>query len=233
MTASAALSGPSAATSTLRASVVADTVTMTGSDPQPGDSAYVLVDGSDTPITANGLGGYQPTPGDRLLVARVGSTMEILQFISTGTPPFGGQPFDPSQLQAEIDATNQTVSDTSDDLSDLAASTADYQTTTDGVLSTLQSGYANLTGIGAQAVVEDYFWVGDDPTLSTTKLVAISQFVQAALYAGDNVTLGGLLGLLNTTASGDVTYTTTTPATPPKTTFYAAFQAAGMPVQGV
>ena len=50
----------------LRASVTADSSTATGS------AATVLVDGADTACTANGLADYAPTPGDRLLVQKVG-----------------------------------------------------------------------------------------------------------------------------------------------------------------
>lgn len=65
----------------LRASVTADTLTTEGGP------ATVLVDGADTAVTANGLQGYTPTPGDRLLVGQVGRALEVLQFISTGSVP--------------------------------------------------------------------------------------------------------------------------------------------------
>lgn len=68
---------------TLRASVTADADGLS-----EGDATPVLVDGSDTPITANGLAGYKPTPGDRLLVQRVGGQVEVLQFISRGSVPY-------------------------------------------------------------------------------------------------------------------------------------------------
>lgn len=67
---------------TLRASV-----TVAAQGLAPGDPAPILVDGADTPITANGLGGYLPMPGDRLLVQQVGGTVEVLQFVSVGTVP--------------------------------------------------------------------------------------------------------------------------------------------------
>lgn len=70
----------------VRASVTADSAGALS-----GDDAIVLVDGSDTPITANGLTGYTPTPGDRLLVTRVGSEVEIMQFLNSGTVPYGDQ----------------------------------------------------------------------------------------------------------------------------------------------
>jgi microcystin-dependent protein len=68
---------------TLRASVTADAIGLT-----PGDPAPILVDGADTPITANGLANYTPLPGDRLLVQQVGGTVEVMQFISTGSVPY-------------------------------------------------------------------------------------------------------------------------------------------------
>ena len=68
--------------STLRASVTA--TTLTGS----GVAATVLIDGSDTEVTANGLVGYSPTPGDRLLVQLVGTQLEVLQFVSVGVVPY-------------------------------------------------------------------------------------------------------------------------------------------------
>jgi len=46
------------------------------------------VDGSDTAITANGLAHYAPTPGDRVLVLKVGGVVEIIQFLSRGTVPW-------------------------------------------------------------------------------------------------------------------------------------------------
>jgi hypothetical protein len=70
------------ATSTLRASVTATTLTA------PGAAATVLIDGSDTPVTANGLPEYSPTPGDRVLVQLVDSTLEVIQFVSRGVVPY-------------------------------------------------------------------------------------------------------------------------------------------------
>jgi microcystin-dependent protein len=67
---------------TLRASVTADATGLA-----PGADVPIIVDGADSPITANGLQGYVPTPGDRLLVTQVGTTMEVIQFVSTGTVP--------------------------------------------------------------------------------------------------------------------------------------------------
>lgn len=68
--------------SPLRASVTASSAT------DVGGPVTILVDGSDTPITANGLSEYTPTPGDRLLVARVGGQVEVLQYLSRGTVPY-------------------------------------------------------------------------------------------------------------------------------------------------
>lgn len=87
----------------LRASVTVDAAGVEGAD------APVVVDGADTPITAGGLAGYTPTAGDRLLVAKVGGVLEIIQYLSRGTPPsLDGAylgPIDPSQiLDGTIDA---------------------------------------------------------------------------------------------------------------------------------
>lgn len=68
--------------STLRASVTATSPIVVGGP------AEILIDGSDTPVDANGLQGYQPTPGDRVLVQLVDSTVEILQFIERGVVPY-------------------------------------------------------------------------------------------------------------------------------------------------
>lgn len=67
----------------LRASVTANNTGLVAGDP-----CEVLVDGSDTPCTANGLAHYLPTPGDRLLVQRVGDVVEVMQFLSRGTVPW-------------------------------------------------------------------------------------------------------------------------------------------------
>lgn len=67
----------------LRASVTAD-----AQNTNPGDPAPILIDGADTPCTANGLQNYTPRPGDRLLVDKVGGTLEVIQFLTTGSVPF-------------------------------------------------------------------------------------------------------------------------------------------------
>lgn len=64
---------------------------VTGSSPTvKGGPAEVLVDGADTPVEANGLTGYTPSAGDRLLLDRVGNQLEILQFLSVGIVPGSG-----------------------------------------------------------------------------------------------------------------------------------------------
>lgn len=68
----------------LRASVTADSPVVTGGE------VKVLIDGAETAIFANGLTRYTPTPGDRLLVGRVGTQVEVLQFLSVGTVPGQG-----------------------------------------------------------------------------------------------------------------------------------------------
>lgn len=73
---------PSPKATTLRATVT------TGTPTAAGGPAQVLVDGADTPITANGLADYTPSPGDRLLVQRVGQQVEIIQFISRAALPY-------------------------------------------------------------------------------------------------------------------------------------------------
>jgi hypothetical protein len=60
--------------STLRATVVANGTAA-------GDPATVLVDGADTNVTANGVSGYVPLTGDRVLVQQVGGQVEIIQFL--------------------------------------------------------------------------------------------------------------------------------------------------------
>jgi hypothetical protein len=63
---------------TLRATVTADGTTA-------GEQATILVDGADTEVTANGVAGYVPEAGDRVLVQQVGGQIEILQFIGRTT----------------------------------------------------------------------------------------------------------------------------------------------------
>lgn len=65
---------------TLRASVTAD-----GS---AGDPITLLVDGADTPCTANGVPDYAPATGDRVLVEKVGGALEVTRvFSATYTGP--------------------------------------------------------------------------------------------------------------------------------------------------
>ena len=59
------------ATSTLRASVTALAAGLPA-----GANVPILIDGADSSCSANGLTGYTPTPGDRLLVQQVGGTLE-------------------------------------------------------------------------------------------------------------------------------------------------------------
>lgn len=61
-------------------------------DYRAGDACPILVDGADTPVTANGLPGYTPAPGDRLLVSKVGGQVEILQFLSRSVATDGAAP---------------------------------------------------------------------------------------------------------------------------------------------
>lgn len=70
-------------TATLRASVTADALLANVGDPVP-----LLVDGADSAIMANGLKGYNPLPGDRVLVQKVGGTLEVVQFLNIGSIPF-------------------------------------------------------------------------------------------------------------------------------------------------
>lgn len=99
----------------LRASVTGDAQNIGAA---AGQDALVLVDGSDTPITANGLASYTPNPGDRLLVARVGSQVEILQFLNTGTVPYNA---DFEAYKSTTDATLSTLQAGYDALSGLGA----------------------------------------------------------------------------------------------------------------
>ena len=191
---------------------------------QDGDPVQILVDGADTPITANGLSGYIPTPGDRLLVQRVGSQMEVLQFLSRGTVPYL-QGIDLSDLAASVDSNSDQISAVGDQVSTVSQSLTDYQSATDSTISGLQGAYDVLSAVGTAGVQEDYIWVGDDPALSTIKTVQISTFVQAALYAGDGPTFASAMGLLSSADLGDITFSGT--QDPPMTTFYNVFTANG------
>lgn len=211
---------------------------------QPGDPVQVLVDGSDTPITANGLSDYIPTPGDRLLVQRVGGVVEVVQYLSRGTVPYlQGQ--DITDLAAQVDSNSQALADTQDLLSatsdNLTTAITDtnaaldstntalsqYQATNDATISGLQGAYDVLSGLGTAGVEEDYFWVGDDPAQSTLKLVQISTFVQSALWAPDATTLVNVLGILAADDVGDLTFADPD-VSPPMTTFYSYFTANGL-----
>lgn len=191
---------------------------------QDGDPVQVLVDGSDTPITANGLTGYIPTAGDRLLVQRVGGQMEVVQYLSRGTVPFL-EATDLSDLTATVNANTDAIANTASYATATSDTLTNYMSTTDGALAGLQGAYDVLTGLGTAGVEEDYIWVGDDPALSTVKSVQISTYVQAGLYAGDSATLAGYFGLWNQTDIGDITFSGS--ASPPMTTFYDVFTANG------
>lgn len=192
---------------------------------QAGDPATVLIDGADTPITANGLADYVPTAGDRLLVGRVGNQVEVLQFLSRGTVPYI-DPASLSDLQANVDNLNDTVAANGTLVSTTNDTLNNYMSSNDAVVSGLQNGYDVLTGFGDAGVEEDYFWVGDDPALSTTKLVQISTYVQAGLYAGDSATLSAYFDLWNQADIGDITFSGS--VDPPMTTFYNVFTANGL-----
>lgn len=192
---------------------------------QEGDPANILVDGSDSAITANGLAGYLPTPGDRLLVQKVGGQVEIVQFLSRGTVPYVADE-DLSDLSAQVNANTDLLSDHDTEIAANSSTLTDYMTTTDITLGGLQAGYDVLTGLGDTGVVEDYIWVGDDPSLSTVKLVQISTYVQAGLASGDDATLSAYFNLWTRSDVGDLTFSGTTD--PPMTTFYNVFTANGL-----
>ena len=204
--------------STLRASVV-----LTGV--QVGDDATILIDGSDTPVTANGLTGYLPTAGDRLLIDRVGSQVEILQFLNRGTVPYIDAA-SLSDLQAQVNSNTDLLGDHDTAIAANSQTMTDYMASNDLVVAGLQSGYDVLTGLGNAGVEEDYIWVGDDPALSTVKSVQISTYVQAGLYAGDSGTLSDYFGLVNQADMGDITFSGA--QLPPMTTFYNIFTANGL-----
>lgn len=191
---------------------------------QAGDDAQVLIDGSDTPVSANGLPDYLPSPGDRLLVQRVGSVIEIVQFLSRGTVPYL-QNSDLSDLQAQVDSNTQTVADTSDYASATNTDLQNYKGTTDATLSTFQLSFDVLNGIGNVGVEEDYIWVGDDPALSTVKSVQISTYVQAGLAATTSQALSTYFNLVALADMGDIEFSSTDP---PMTTFYTKFTDAGL-----
>lgn len=53
-----------------------------------GDDVPILVDGSDTAVTASGLSDYTPWPGDRVLVQKVNGAVEVVQFLSRTAVPY-------------------------------------------------------------------------------------------------------------------------------------------------
>lgn len=192
---------------------------------QPGDPVQVLVDGSDTPITANGLTGYIPTPGDRLLVQRVGGQMEVVQWLSRGTVPYLTD-IDLSDLSAQVNSNTDSVTDNANNIAAVNDTLTNYMGTTDVTLSGLQDGFDVLTGLGNAGVQEDYMFVGDDPTLSTIKLVQISTYVQGGLYAGDFPTFSAYFNLWTRDDLGDVTFSGS--VLPPMSTFYTVFTNNGL-----
>lgn len=206
----------------LRASL---TAANTGTETQVGSDAEILVDGSDTPLTASGLSGYLPTPGDRVLVERVGHTMEIVQFVSRGTVPYL-EPADLTDLEDRVTTAESNLTFTSDELTLTQNDLAQYQTDTDDVISTLQSQYDVLTPVGESDMDIDKIWVGDAPNSVVT--VPISQFVQDGLASIDPDALGLLWGFWPRAAIGDLEgYSDVTPSVPPMSAFYDYFIANG------
>lgn len=191
----------------------------------PASPLQVLIDGSDTPVTANGLAGYVPTPGDRLLVQQVGAHVEVMQFISRGSVPYL-QDADLSDLSAQVSLNSDQIGAVDSSVSAVNNDLQDYKGATDTTLATFQPGFDVLTGLGQVGVEEDYIWVGDDPALSTVKAVQVSTYVQGGLSAGDSASVGAYFGLLDTADAGDVTYSDG--SNPPMTTFYGYFTANGL-----
>jgi hypothetical protein len=191
----------------------------------PASPLQVLIDGSDTPITANGLDGYVPTPGDRLLVQQVGKHVEVLQFISRGTVPYL-QEADLGDLSAQVSNNSDALAANSGQIASVDSDLQDYKGTTDSTLATFQPGFDVLTGLGQAGVQEDYIWVGDDPAMSTVKAVQVSPYFQGGMSAGDSATVGAYFGLVDTADAGDITYTDG--SNPPMTTFYGYFTANGL-----
>lgn len=120
---------------TLRASVTADSATTEGAD------ATILVDGADTPITAAGLEQYTPTPGDRLLVQKVGGRVEVMQFLSRGSVPYASSG-DVATLTTQVNA-NTTAVATAQSTANSALTSANgknvnhYSTSTPGTTANL------------------------------------------------------------------------------------------------
>lgn len=192
---------------------------------QPGDPVQVLVDGSDTPITTNGLSGYIPTPGDRLLVQRVGGQMEVVQWLSRGTVPYL-ETADISDLTAQVNANTDQTAANANTISSVNDTLTNYMNDTNTTLNGLQPGFQVLNGLGNAGVQEDYMYVGDDPAMQTIKTVQISQYVQAGLASGDYPTFSQYFNLWTRTDIGDVTFSGS--VSPPMTTFYNVFTANGL-----
>lgn len=195
---------------------------------QAGLPVEVLVDGSDTPITANGLPDYTPTPGDRLLVQKVGGMVEVLQYLNRGTVPYLS-PLDITDLQANVDVNTQSLSDQSALVAAVNDDLQDYKVNNDDAVSTLQSGHDVLDGFANAGVSEDYFYVGNDPALSSLKLVQISTFVQGGMSSETAGAFSTYFNLWDQDDLGDVTYSGA--QVPPMTQFYNAFTAQGIAAQ--
>lgn len=138
-----------------------------------------------------------------------------------------------NNLQNQIDDTGASISSNYELISSaIGANTAtqtqldNYTTSTDSMLSTFQSGFDVLTGIGNAGVDEDYIIVGDDPTIGTIKTVQISTYVQANLYSSSSQEFASNFGLWNKEDIGDIDYTGT--MEPPMTTFYDTFTSHGL-----
>lgn len=207
----------------LRASVTANNPATT-----PGASAQVLIDGSDTAVTANGLTNYTPTPGDRLLVTRVGSQVEVVQFLNRGTIPYLSQS-DISDLAAEVANHDDAISSQGATLATTQDSLVQFQTDTNTALTQLQGAYDVLSGIGAVGVQEDYIWVGNDPALSTVKSVQISTYVQGGLNKTDFGSFSSYFNLWDQVDIGDVTYQGSLKS--PMTQVYNTFTTYGISAQ--
>jgi hypothetical protein len=203
--------------STLRASVLDDTQT------DVGGPVRVLVDGSDTPVTANGLSDYVPTPGDRLLLQRVGSQVEVIQFVSRGTVPYS------------VDADIQAVADYA---VGVAGDLADFKLATGSDLETKQAGASLLDALShvyrldpetgelspaEPAIRQNELIVGvGDPDADGSQNVGVFPVGDtglAVLEAGDPASAALALGLPSGETLGDVAYSAPS-SSPPATAFY-------------
>lgn len=148
-----------------------------------GDPAPVLVDGADTVCTANGLAHYTPSPGDRLLVQRVGGAVEVVQFLSRGRTPWLTSD-DYTDLTTQI-STAQTAANNAQTTAD-GKNTVHYSTGTPGST-------ANIAGdIWFQYDGSDHVigqWKGEGGT--TWASVALSHEVIASIDLG-TATVGQL-----------------------------------------